>query len=64
MTPSQIRSHGSVIDDVSGYDYKIVTIPENLGSALINQKDEAGRPIRDLSTFVEEVRDSLSYQIV
>lgn len=64
MTPSQIRSHASIMDDVSGYDYKIVTIPENLGSALINQKDEAGRPIRDLSTFVEEVRDSLSYQIV
>lgn len=31
---------------------------------MINQKDEAGRPIRDLSTFVEEVRDSLSYQSV
>lgn len=64
MTPSQIMRHGSMIDDVDGSDFQIITIPENLSDSLSDMKDDAGRPIRNLETFAEEVRDSLSYQEV
>lgn len=53
-----------MIDDIDGSDFQIITIPENLSDSLSNMKDDAGRPIRNLGTFAEEVRDSLSYQEV
>lgn len=64
LTPSQIMHHGSFVDDIDGYDFKIVTIPENLRDALSEVKDDVGNPIRNLETFAEEVRDSLSYREV
>lgn len=64
MTPSQIMRHGSMIDDIDGSDFQIITIPENLSYSLSDMKDDTGRPIRNLETFAEEVRDSLSYKEV
>lgn len=64
MTPSEAMHHSSIVDDVSGYDYRIVTIPDNLSSALANIKDITGNPIRDIRTFVEEMRENLTYKVV
>lgn len=64
MTPSEAMHHSSIVDDVSGYDYRIVTIPDNLSSALANTKDITGNPIRDIRTFVEEMRENLTYEVV
>ncbi|WP_368915807.1 hypothetical protein [Exiguobacterium acetylicum] len=64
LTPDQIMHHGSFVDDIDEYDFKIVTISENLRDALGEVKDDAGNPIRNLETFAEEVRDSLSYREV
>lgn len=48
---------------VSMTSSQIITIEENLSYSLIGMKDNAGRPIRNLETFSEEVRDSLSSQV-
>ena len=56
--------HGSMIDDIDGSDFQIITIPEDLSYSLSDIKDNAGRTFRDLETFAEEVCDSLSYQEV
>lgn len=61
MTPSQIML---MIDDIDGSDFQVITIPENLSYSLSDMKDDTGRPIRNLETFTEEVRDSLSYKEV
>lgn len=50
MTPSQIIWHGSMIDDIDGSDFRVITIPENLSYSLSDMKDDTGRPIRNLET--------------
>jgi len=64
LTPSKIMHHSFFVDDIDGYGFKIVTILENLRDTLGEVKDDAGNPIRNLETFAEEVRDSLSYREV
>ena len=64
LTPSELITETSMVDEAKDSGYRIVTIPENLKQRIVNQLDIKGEPIRDLKQFTDEYNESYEYEFV
>ena len=64
LTPSEMITETSMVDEAKSAGYRIVTIPDNLRQRIENQLDIRGEPIRDLSRFADEYNESFEYEFV
>ncbi len=64
VTSSEIQSSFMAIDDAKSRGLNIITIPNQLREKIHNLKDISGDPIRDISQFFKEERESFKFKYI
>ncbi len=64
LTPSEMISETTMVDEAKLAGYRIVTIPDNLKERIKNQRDIEGEPIRDLGRFTFEYNENFDFKFV
>ena len=64
VTPSEMQSSFSAIDDAKARGLEIITVSDSLRAKLHNKYDISGKKIRDLNQFVKEDIESFEFKFV
>jgi len=64
FTSEELMTAGDVINDAIYSGIEIVIVPEKLREKIRGQVDISGKPIRDLSQFVQELSESFEFKFI
>ncbi len=64
FTSNELMRAGDVVGDAIHSGIEVVVIPEKLRERIRGQVDISGKPIRDLSQFVQELSDSFEFTFI